>query len=233
MFSITLFNFRQRMPVIAIGKYGELGFGNYYIGDTNTIYRLMCFVNDASPRKCLLKHNLNRCVNVRLGLLFHSIGSYFSPSFITKPTMLAGFIKLCFACRCPYSSFMASGHKFFSAIRVSYAPLINSPTFNRTKLLTSFTGYILATLKAFVFRRIAPASLQIASPRAIIRCCLPAIKRIKDSATGEASLWCFGSVCCITHSFILPQLIEIVKKYCYTVVKIEEKYCHIAAQRCS
>lgn len=236
MFSITLFSFSQRVPIITIGKDGEFGFGNNYVGNTNPANRLMALIGNLCLRQGLLKHNLNGSIYMRLGFLCHSFSLEFCPCFFAKSTMLPCFIKLCLAFRCPYSSLMASGHKFFSSIRVGFAPLINSPTFNRAKLLASFVGmsYILATLKAFIFRCITPTSFQIASPRAVIRYELPAIKGIKGIPTSKASLRCFSPARFVTHIVNIAQFIEIVKRYCYTTAgEIEEKYCEIAAKRCS
>ena len=235
MFSITIFSFSQRVPIITISKYSKFGCRNNYIGDTNSTNRLMALIHNVRFCQGLLKHNLNRGIDMRLWLLFKpSLTTAFSACFI-KLAELANPIKLCLAFGCPYMPLMTSGHKLLPIIRMNLASLINSPTFNRAKLLASFASisYILATLKAVIYRGIAPTSLQIASPRAIIRCVLPAIKGIKQIGTGKTILWSICPVCFVTHIVNIIHLLEIVKRYWYTVADIEEKYCEIAAKRCS
>ena len=227
---VNLFAFRQGVPIITISKDGKFSFWYHNIGNTYIADRFVALISYAYFGQGLLKHNLNRGIGFRQFLL-HSVCSYFSSSFLTKLALFAGFVKLRLAFRRPYSPLMASGHSLFSAIRMSFAYLLGNPTFYRAKLLRPFASlsYILTTIKAFANRNITPSELQIASPRAIIRSCLPAVERIENLTTSKASLRYFSSVCCVTHTFNIAQCIDIVKRYCYTTAnEIEEKL-----KRCS
>ena len=199
MFAVSSFNFRSIMPIIAISKYGELGFGNNHIRNTNSANRLLALVGNAQFIKGLLKHNLNRSIDMRL--------------------MLPCFIKLCFTFRCPHLFFMASRHKSLCSIRERLAPSIDSLAFSRAKLLLSAacaSGW-LTTYKALVRGSFTEARQLLASIRteALRWLGTPAIKWVVFliAIITEPS-YLHSHTCIIPHLEIEEKYYEIAAKRC-------------------
>jgi len=94
MLNISSLNFRSIMPIITIGKYGEICFSDNNVGDTNTANRLVALKGDAYFSQGFLKQQFNRGIDVRLGLLPQScLATSLSTSFI-KLTKATNLIKL-------------------------------------------------------------------------------------------------------------------------------------------
>ncbi len=196
MLNVSSFNFGSTMPVVAIGKYSEFGFGDNYIGDTYITDRGMSFKRYSLLCQGFLKCQFNRGIAVWLWFLPKpSLATAFSTSII-KSTKFAEFLKV---------------------ISFSLPSLIAIP---RAELLASLIR----------------ASGWLTAYRAFIRCSFTEARQLLAPIGTEALRWLrtptikwvvfFTTIITESnylhsHTYIIPQK------------QIEEKYCEIAAKRCS
>lgn len=193
MLNIPSLNFRSIVPVIAIGKYGELGFRDNYIGNTDTANRDMGFIGYSLLCQGFLKCQFNRCIAMWLWLL---------PKSGLATAFSTGFIKLAKATN-------------FGKLRCQFLPrLVAIPRAILLRPLTCISGW-LTTYRAEIRCAFTKAYQLLAFIRAIALRWFrtPTIERVKVLATIGTYLDDFHS-----HTYIIPQK-QIEEKYCEIATK--------------